>query len=143
VLSFKMCQWYMGCMFTSDLMDLWMVMEQILGLIVGIVFINFKFTIFDDHWKECIGSLFFKMLQLRMSLSYFYEYMGWYQSSFILEIGKLYYVKGKKIVPCVCKMLWNFVIRCAIKGLLIDCLCINTTNWITSKILYWMIIVER
>jgi hypothetical protein len=67
------------------------------------------------------------MLQLGMSLSYLYGNMGWYQSSFILESGKLYYVKGKKVVPCVCKMLWNFVIRCgmAIKGLFIDCLCIN------------------
>jgi len=56
VLSLKTCEWYMGCMFTNDLMDLWMVMEQILGLIVGIVLFSFKFIIFDDHWKECIGS---------------------------------------------------------------------------------------
>jgi hypothetical protein len=44
-----------------------------------------------------------------------------------LESGKLYYVKGKKVAPSMHKMLWNFVIRCgmAIKGLLVNCLCIN------------------
>jgi hypothetical protein len=45
------------------------------------------------------------MLQLGMNLSYLYENMGWYQSSFILESGKLYYVKGKKVAPSMHKML--------------------------------------